>query len=432
MNRTLVCVGTTEHYTRRLAEVAADEGDRLLLVTHTRPPAAVGSPPVTRPSPPDGVDSLFVDVRPDPAAAAAAVLARCGGRPVAAVLTDQELLMIPAAALAAELGVSAHPPEVADAARDKARMKELWRAAGVATPAGRRFGSHREPAGLRFDYPVVVKPVAGFGSCGVRRVDDERELAEQARKISLINATTVARGGGSGFLVEQWLPGPEYCVDTVWAEGRPVLDCLLSRAADRASSGQYYPDRLYTLDDSVPGTTRAAVLDLAHRAVRALGITRGPTHTEIKFDGGTPYVLEAAARPGAGGAFYELARHAHGVDALRAMYLSLVCGSGAEFDRRWGRPDWRPVEEDVTYFWYNLPYEGSGLITSLTGLDDLRARPEVLLAACYSGPGGHVGPDDDLNAFYLCTVMGRHAAEPGSPDLGALLKVYDDLVKVAF
>ncbi|MGI5155422.1 ATP-grasp domain-containing protein [Microbispora sp. CA-102843] len=417
MNRTLVCVGTTEHYTRRLAEVAAGEGDRLLLVTHVRSL--------------DAVDSLLLDVQPDPDAAAAAVLARCGERPVSAVLTDQELFVVPAAILAAGLGVAADPREAADAARDKARMKELWQAAGVATPTGRRFGSQRELAYARFDYPVVVKPVAGFGSCGVRRVGDERELAEQVRKISLINATTLAGSGSTGFLVEQCLSGPEYCVDTVWVDGRPVLDCVLARAADRDSSGPYYPDRVYTLGDAVPGEVRAAVLDLAHRAIRALGISRGPTHTEVKFDGGTPYVLEAAARPGAGGAFYELARQAYGTDMLRAVYLSLVCGSGAEFDRRWGRPAPQPVEEGVTYFWYNLPYEGSGLIASLTGLDALRARPEVLLATCYSGPGDYVDPDD-LNAFYLCTVMGRHAAEPGSPDLEALLKAYDDLVEVVF
>ncbi|MGW7824497.1 ATP-grasp domain-containing protein [Streptomyces puniciscabiei] len=422
MNRTFVCLETTELFTRKLAEVAAAEGDRLLFVS-------------SGDRPPDGVARLRLDIREEPAAAvAAAVRAHCGDAPPVAAVTNEEMLVTAAAAVAEALGVARNPIEVFGAARDKARMKRLWQAAGVSTPYGRHFSSRKDFDPEEFTYPAIVKPTLGFASCGVRRVESGTELLDQLRRIGLLNATVIAGQGGTaaGFLVEQCLEGPEFAVDTVWFDGEPVAEFILSRNWGAQSKGPYFPDRLYLLDQTLPEERRRAVLGLTRQAVRALGIAYGPTHTEIRFHGDRPYVLESAARPGAGGLFYDVLEHAHGLDFTRALYLSQVCADRAEFDRRLGPWRPRPVAPDTGYFLYNLPYDGSGIIEEVVGLDELDRREEVLWSVCLKEPGSHLRPCDDLASDYFGHVIGRHVSRPGGPTLEELLDSFRSAVRVVY
>jgi hypothetical protein len=424
VNRTFVCVETKGLFAGRLAAAAAAEGDRLLLVTNSRvPPDSSGD-----------VASLRLDVRGDTGEVAAAIRARCDDAPPAAVFTNEEIYVTAAAAVAEALGVARNPVEAVAAARDKARMKEVWRAAGVSTPSGRHLRSRADLELARFSYPVVVKPTLGFASCGVRRVDSEDELREQLRRIGLFNATVVAKEGASrgGFLVEQCLKGPEYAVDTVWFDGDPVCDLVLSRDWEEEQTSPYYPDRLYLLDPALPEERRRTVLELTHRAVRALGVSFGPTHTEVRFHDGTPYVLEAAARPGAGGLFYLLPEQAYGADFPRAVYLSQVCADRAEFDERLGPTEQRAVPPDTSYFLYNVPHKGSGEVKEIIGLDRLGDRTEVLVCLCVKEPGDRLHPRGDLNSDYFCHVVARHVDQPGGPTVEALMETYDGMVDVVY
>jgi ATP-grasp domain len=250
----------------------------------------------------------------------------------------------------------------------------------------------------------------------------------------LINATLIAKEGARdcGLLVEQCLEGPEYSVDAVWFGGTPVCELLLSRGSPAALAGPYYPDRLYLLDQSLSAGHRDAVLGLAREAVRALGVGSGATHTEVRFHGDTPYVLETTTRPGAGGMFYDLAEKAHGAEFTRALYLTQVCRDRAELDDRLGRMRWCAVADDTSYFWYNLPYRGCGIIREITGLDELRRRDDVLLCVCYKKPGSYIHSDSDLNTDYFCNIVGRHVREPGGPTLESLLDTYERMIEVLY
>jgi D-alanine-D-alanine ligase-like ATP-grasp enzyme len=420
VTRTFVCVETSEFFTRLLERVVTVEGDRLLHVSTVVPPW-------------DGLDTARIDVRDDPAQVAAAIRAACQS-PVAAVFTTQELLIGAVAAVSEVLGVARNPPAAMSAARDKARMKEIWQASGVSTPHGSHYRSRKDLDGADIRFPAVVKPTHGFASCGVRRVETEAELLEQLRKIGLINGTTLTGDGAQrpGFLIEQCLDGAEFSVDTVWFDGQPVADLLLSHVHTQGASSPYFPDRLYLLDRKVRADLRRRVVELTHAAVRALGISYGPTHTEVRFHAGTPYVLEAAARPGAGGMFYEMLRRAHGVDLVRALYLSQVCADRSELTRRLGPMRWQQASPDTDFFWYNMPYRGAGIIKDITGLDELRAQEDVLLCVCFKAPGDHLPPDGDLNANYFCNVLGRHTDRPGGPSIEALLDQYDKAVEVVY
>ncbi|MFF2745975.1 acetyl-CoA carboxylase biotin carboxylase subunit family protein [Kitasatospora sp. NPDC058048] len=412
-----LCLETTDAMTRRIVDVAHSFGDRVVLVSSSN-------------RGPTGTDWLELDLRDEPERVAARIREQITGARIIGALTDQEAFVVNTTAVAQALGVARHSVETATNARDKSRMKHAWQAAGVRTPAGTTFRSRREIAGADITFPAVIKPTHGYSSSGVRRVDDTAALLAQAQRIGLLNATTVARDAteGTGFLVEQCLRGPEFAVDTVWFDGEPIHDCVQSRNHDECSDSPYFPDRVYLLDPAMPAERRKEILDITYAAVRALGITHGATHSEVRYDSGLPYMLETAARPGGSWLVYELMRLAHDADFTRALYLSHVCADAEEFKQRLGPVAWRSVPEGVSHFIYYLPHSGAGLVKEIHGLDELAGREEVLLCHCYKQPGSHLLADDDLNAEPFCNVIARQT--PDGPSLQELLSAYDRALTV--
>src|SRR4051812_5728100 len=83
-----------------------------------------------------------------------------------------EYLQVPLAEMREALGVEGMGVEAASNFRDKARMKDLWRAAGL--PCARHQLVKNEAEALRFaqevSYPVIVKPPAGMAARSTFRV----------------------------------------------------------------------------------------------------------------------------------------------------------------------------------------------------------------------------------------------------------------------
>jgi biotin carboxylase len=349
----------------------------------------------------------------------------------AAVLTTQEMFLTQAATLADRFGVLKDSVAVVTTTRDKARMKAVWAAAEVRTA---RSGFYRTAAEVRprsgeLAYPVIVKPSLGYASVGVKLVASEDDLVAHLRQVSLVNSTVVAkeRLADVGLLVEEYLDGEEYSVDTVWFDGRPMCDGVLSKGVPQ---GPYFPDRLYHLDPELDDERRKQVVALSHEAVTAVGVRHGATHTEIRFRDGEPFVLETTNRPGAGGVFHLLFRYATGVDFARAYYASLVSEDLAEFVAVAGQPAPGRPDPDGHYFWYNVPPPGTGVIREIHGLRELRSRPGVLLGLCYKKPGGALY-GEGLESDYFCSVVGRADPAAGTP-IEDHVRQFDSALEVIF
>ncbi|MET8045510.1 ATP-grasp domain-containing protein [Micromonospora sp. NPDC005215] len=412
MNRSLVIVESPDFFVADMTRVAEAEQDRVYVLTKDDRTT--------------GPNVIRADVRKDPTGAVAAVR-RTVGAPTG-VLTAQEMFLTETAALADALQVGHGNRETALRSRDKATMKRIWLDAGVATPRGWSFRSARDVRDNCADlsYPLIVKPSHGYASCGVRRVESERELLEHLRTVSMINATVIGRERlNVGIVVEEYLDGEEYSVDTVWHDGIPACDGLMSKGA---AVGPYYPDRLYHIDPELPPAVAAHIIRLSHDAVRALGIRSGATHTEIRLRGDVPYVLETTNRPGAGGLFYPLFQQAHGVDFARVLYDATLATSRHEF-RAVGTPTTTSATAGTHYFWYNLPHPRSGVIREIRGLAELADRQEVLRCLCYKQPGSVLYPDG-LNADYFCSVLGRYQPGPADPPISEFVRGYDEALEV--
>jgi len=213
-----------------------------------------------------------------------------------------------------------------EAARDKCLMKEAFIRGGVTTPRHKQFRSLDElrAAVHELGLPVVVKPVDAAHSIGIRRIDSEREL-EAGYAYCRAGLQDVAESWGIGverFQVEQYIEAErEFSVEVVNFAGEhhvvAITDKSLTPPPYFAETGHMVPST-HTHD--------IALRNEAVAACRALQITHGVSHVEIRLDArGRAYVIEVAARPGGDG-IMDLVERAYGMN-MYALHIRSYLGT---------------------------------------------------------------------------------------------------------
>jgi biotin carboxylase len=216
--------------------------------------------------------------------------------------------------------------------------------------------------------PAVVKPVDRQGQQGLAVVGDEAELAD-----AIAAAIKASRIGLA--LVEELVPGPEVTVNAFAVRG--VFHPLT--VTDRLTAGgEAFGVALAHAWPSAQAVDEA--VDAARLAADALGVTDGPTYTQIVLGPEGPRVIELAARLG-GGHDAELCRIALGID-LNGLALAAALGEPVDI------PAAEPAGGAVVRFL--VPPEG--VLQDVDGLQDALAVGGVVDARVYRAPGWRFGP----------------------------------------
>src|SRR5207302_5127251 len=141
----------------------------------------------------------------------ARIVEYCGARPLAAVVAVDDSGTLLAASAADALGLPHTPVDAVRAARDKARMRERFLAAGLATPGFTIVAIDADPATVAatLRYPSVVKPLDRSGSQGVIKVDDQASFPSVFQRVAAIVAACPPNGNQAAVLVEDFIPGDE-------------------------------------------------------------------------------------------------------------------------------------------------------------------------------------------------------------------------------
>jgi biotin carboxylase len=194
-------------------------------------------------------------------------------RGVDAVVAVDDRGVVVAAEAGARLGFPHSPPDAVAATRDKAEMRRRLAAGEVPQP---RFGSDADATG----FPCVVKPTGLSGSQGVIRCDTPEEL-EAAR-------ARIAAFWDGPVLVEEFVPGLEVALEGLLRDGQ--LEVLAVFDKPDPLDGPYFEETIYVTPSRLPGATLDLVAGASERAARAIGLTEGPVHAEVR-------VHDAALRP---------------------------------------------------------------------------------------------------------------------------------------
>ncbi|MEU1149381.1 ATP-grasp domain-containing protein [Streptomyces sp. NPDC005863] len=261
----------------------------------------------------------------DAQALAAAGQALAERHELTGVATWTEWYLVQTALLARRLGLPTNSPEVMEAARNKATARTLFARHGVPSAASMTARSLLEAAlaAETIGYPVVLKPAARAGSIGVIRVDRAEELPH-----GFAFAAAGARDGieSTNVLVEEYLDGPEVSVECVTHRGHTT-----AVAVTRKSLGAppFFEEIAHSVDAADPLLDQVA--PVAAAAIKALGISDGVQHVEMRLVNGRPRLIEVNARIG-GDMIGHLVQLATGVDLARAA-ADTACGQAPDLTR---------------------------------------------------------------------------------------------------
>jgi biotin carboxylase len=229
------------------------------------------------------------------------VAAALGGTAIDGVIAVGDRPTILAAHLARRLGLPGNPPAAADASRNKLAAREIFRRAGLPTPAFTEVPPDGDLSSLAagLQYPVVVKPLALSGSRGVIRADSAGALhaaVERVRRLLRSPDVQAQRDAlHERVLVESFIPGREYAVEALLTEG--VLQGLAIFDKPDPLDGPFFEETLYVTPSRAPGEVQEQIETAVRRAVAALGLHHGPIHAECRVNDEGVWMLEVAARP---------------------------------------------------------------------------------------------------------------------------------------
>jgi biotin carboxylase len=178
------------------------------------------------------------------------------------------------------------------AARDKHQQRELLAKAGVPIPRFmlRRFNEDPTVIARSVTYPCVVKPLRLSASRGVMRADNVKGFITAQQRLNAIVCEPEA-----SFLIEEFIPGYEVALEGLVVNRR--LHVLAIFDKPDPLDGPFFEETIYVTPSQVPAGLQKAIVDCAERAVRAIGITDGPVHAELRYNENGPWLIELAARP---------------------------------------------------------------------------------------------------------------------------------------
>jgi argininosuccinate lyase len=282
---------------------------------------------------------------------------------IAGITSSSEHYIPLAAAVAESFGLPAPSPRAVSSCRDKSNQRAAFAKAKLPAPASRKIATVAEAleASAEIGLPVVVKPVSGTGSIGVKLCQSPQEVADQAA--TLLGEVINERGlpTPKNALVESYVEGEEFSVETFGLEVIGITRKYRNRPPYFIAPGHDYPG----LAD---GAVKAAIAETVREALLSLGLGWGPAHTEITMKGQEVFLIEVNPRLG-GAMIPELVRLASGIDLIRAT-VELATGSTPNLtatEQRYSSIAFRSIDQ-------------LGVVASVDGVTEAGKLPGVVEA----------------------------------------------------
>jgi len=316
------------------------------------------------------------------------------------VLSMHDADLLWTAELAELLQLPFHSRETALKLTDKRAQRAALASAGLAVPMVRVIAADADAATVAdiaetFTYPAVLKPRFGQASRNTLPISSGVELKATLQELRgqpdwlaedyvlegfVPDATTEVGGRGfAGFV----------SVESVVENGRVEHASISSRTPFRWP----FRETGYCTPTALSPEHEAEVLRVAGEAARALGVTVGCLHTEIKLTDDGPVVIEVNGRPGGG--MSEMLERASGFSILRTA-LRLAVGDPVGLQG--------PVAcSRIGYLLYVFPETDVDCIDSVEGLQELRKVEGVDEIVLVRGPGQRIDwrEGSEAHVFHL-------------------------------
>ncbi len=209
-------------------------------------------------------------------------------------------------------------------------------------------------------YPLVVKSIDNSASRGITIIDNEKKLeaaCKEAQKYSFYDKR---------ILLEEYLEGEEYSVDTIVYDGILYPCGISDREFDfsheyAVQTGSVTPSRLSE-------DIQEKMYKLMDNAAKAMGITKGAFKGDLILCNNEPKVIEITARLSGGFDSQYRKPYSFGINLIKAT-IDIAIGNKLDF--RDIIPRWVKYSKTV------CPFPKPGKIIAISGLDELRKMKGV-------------------------------------------------------
>jgi cysteine synthase A len=302
-------------------------------------------------------------------------------REIVGVTTTSEFYLLAVAELARYLGLPGNPPAAVRLCRNKAGMRGALAAAEIGQPRFVVVRDHRRlaPTLGEIGLPCVVKPVDESGSQDVRLCRSEPQVRSHLREILATRVNARDQPSAHVALVEEYLEGPEYSVEMFSTAG--VARCV-GITAKSVTGDPYFVEAGHHYPAGLDPDTSRLLITTTRRALSAVGIREGPTHTEVKLLTDRAAIVEINARL-AGGRIPELIKLVDRIDLLEQQ-IRAAAGRPVDLTRM-------PGGDKVGGIRF-LTVDTPGTVLDVAGVDQARAVPGVRRVSVPLRPGVQVSP----------------------------------------
>jgi len=337
-------------------------------------------------------DQVSLDYR-RPERAAEQIAEAASGKRIRGIVPASDATAVIAALALERLRLPHNPPEAARRAANKHEQRQALRDAGLPVPPFRLFGAKDDPAAAAREvrYPCVLKPLVLSASRGVIRADDADGFVAAWRRIAkLLHDTRAERrpregDAADGILIEAFVPGAEVAVEGLLRGG--ALEVLAIFDKPDPLDGPFFEETIYVTPSRHPPALLAEVERVTAAGARALGLTEGPIHAELRLSPSGPVVLEIAARS-IGGLCSRTLRFGAGL-TLEEVLVAHAMGLPLSSIRREARASGVMM----------LPIPRRGILHGVGGVDAAKAVPGVEDVVITAPAGREVVPLPDGDSY---------------------------------
>jgi hypothetical protein len=130
------------------------------------------------------------------------------------------------------------------------------------------------------------------------RADNEEEFAAVVNRLeTILSDPKVSRRGGPSAreaLVEEFIPGFEVAVEGLVTDGRFRALAIFDKPDPL--DGPFFEETIYVTPSRLAASVQDQIIETTAAAVRAMGLSRGAVHAELRVNDEGAWVIEVAAR----------------------------------------------------------------------------------------------------------------------------------------
>lgn len=309
------------------------------------------------------------------------------------------------AAVVKEMDLIGIDEDTALKATNKFKMRQALQDYGVPIPQFFKVANEEEymEAVKQFTVPFIVKPADSSGSRGIFEVIDitDQKLIKEAYEY----CRPFSRVGD--VVVEEYMIGPEVSVETLSIDGV----CHVVQITDKLTTGApHYVEMGHSQPTKHSEEIAKKIAEVAKAANKAIGITNGPSHTEIIITSEGPKLVEIGARLGGDNITTHLVPLSTGVNMVECC-IKIALGEKPDIKPKWNRGS------AIRYF-----EQRAGVVKSIQGVEDAEKVAGVQQISIVHGVGKEVTEVNSSGARMGFVIAQDEDAEAAIKDCYAALR----------